>query len=442
MRFSVWSVRQDFVRTMGLNNRQALANSSAGAASGARTPEFRLLYETAPVGLAFLTPDCRYQLINRHLCEICGISVDDHIGRSVRETVPQVAEQVENIVQTILRTGNSITGIEVSGQRPDGGNADRVWITNWYPLIATDGSILGINVASEEITERKRMEAALAASEAKSRELADSFRSLNELLEQRVVAEAQERVRIWDAARREISEISRHLTMASMVASISHEVSQPMTGIIANAGASLQLLAKAKPDIDEVRAALKDIVDDGQRASAVLDGIRSMFRNDHGARTTVTVNDLIGEVLAVVRGELDVHQVSLRSELGDGLPTVLAAPTQLQQVLLNLIMNAIEAMGPVTTQERVLIVKSEIGEFGNVQITVEDTGSGIDPSLVDRIFEAFFTTKALGMGMGLSICRSIVESHGGLLSVSARRPYGSSFCVRIPTSQPGPVYGD
>jgi len=442
MRVSVWSVRQDFVRTMGLDDRQVLANSSAGAGSGDRTPEFRLLYETAPVGLAFLTPDCRYQLINRHLCEICGLSVDDHIGRSVRETVPQVAEQVENIVQAILRTGNSITGIEVSGQRPDGGNADRVWITNWYPLIATDGSILGINVASEEITERKRMEAALAASEAKSRELADSLRNLNELLEQRVVAEAQERVRIWDAARREISEISRHLTMASMVASISHEVSQPLAAVILNADTSLQLLAKAKPDMDDVRAALKDIVDDGQRARAVLDGIRSMFRNDHGARTTVTVNDLIGEVLAVVRGELDVHQVSLRSELTDGLPTVLAAPTQLQQVLLNLIMNAIEAMGPVTTQERVLIVKSEIGEFGNVQITVEDTGSGIDPSLVDRIFEAFFTTKALGMGMGLSICRSIVESHGGLLSVSARRPNGSSFCVKLPTTPPNPVYGD
>ena len=121
------------------------------------------------------------------VCEICGISVDDHIGRSVRETVPQVAEQVENIVQTILRTGNPITGIEVSGQRPDGGNAERVWLTNWYPLIATDGSILGINVASEEITERKRMEAAFAASEAKSRELTDRLRKLNELLEQRVV---------------------------------------------------------------------------------------------------------------------------------------------------------------------------------------------------------------------------------------------------------------
>jgi signal transduction histidine kinase len=283
------------------------------------------------------------------------------------------------------------------------------------------------------------MEAALAASEAKSRELADSLRNLNELLEQRVVAEAQERVRIWDDARREISEIGRHLTMAAMVASIAHEVSQPLAALILNADAGLKLLAKAQPDMDDVRTVLKRIVDNGQHASAVLDGIRSMFRNDHGAKTAVTVNDLIGAVLAVVRGELDVHQVSLRSELSEGLPTVLAAPTQLQQVLLNLVMNAIEAMSSVTTRERVLIVKSEIGESGNVQITVEDTGSGIDPSLEDRVFEAFFTTKALGMGMGLSICRSIVESHGGLLSVSARRPNGSSFCVKLPTTAPDPV---
>jgi PAS domain S-box-containing protein len=417
---------------MELNDRVTLVSDGAG--SGPWTPEFQLLYETAPVGLAFLTPDCRYRLINRHLCEICGLSVEDHLGRSVRETVPQVAEQVENIVQTILRTGNSITGIEVSGQRLDGGNADRVWITNWHPLVAADGSILGINVASEDITDRKRMEAALAASEAKSRELAVSFRNLNEVLEQRVAAEAEERVRIWDSARREISEIGRHLTMAAMVASIAHEVSQPLASTILNADAGLQLLAEAKPDMDEMRAVLKDIADDGHRARAVLDGIRSMFRNDHGTRTTVTVNDLIRAVLAVVRGEVDAHQVSLRSELSDGLPTVLAAPTQLQQLLLNLVMNAIEAMSSVTTRERVLIVKSEIGECGYVQITVEDTGSGIDPSLVDRVFEAFFTTKALGMGMGLPICRSIVESHGGLLSVSARRPNGSSFCVTLPTA--------
>jgi PAS domain S-box-containing protein len=120
-------------------------------------PELQLLYETAPIGLAFLSPDCRYLQINRRLTEICGISVADHIGRSVQDTVPQVAAQVEHIVQTILRTGEPITGIEVNGQRPDGGNAERVWVTYWHPLKDRAGSILGINVVAEEITERKRV---------------------------------------------------------------------------------------------------------------------------------------------------------------------------------------------------------------------------------------------------------------------------------------------
>ncbi|MBR0778991.1 PAS domain-containing protein [Bradyrhizobium diazoefficiens] len=415
------------------------ASSSASAPGEARVPELRLLYETAPIGLAFLTPDCRYQRINRRLCEICGISVDEHLGRTVRETIPQLAEQVETIVQQIVRTGQPITGIEISGQRRDGGNADRVWTTSWYPLIAPDGSILGINVASEEITERKRMEAALSASEARARELAERMRKLNGELEQRVVTEARERVRIWNAARQEISEIGRHMTMSAMAASVAHEVSQPLAAAVLNAEAALQMLSATTPDLDETRAVMKGIVDDAQRARMVLDGIRSMFRNDGGARSAVTLNDLICEVLAVVRGELDAHQVSLRSELGDGLPAVLAARTQLQQVVLNLVVNAIEAMSSVTTRERVLIVRSETAGSAHVQITVEDTGSGIDPSIADRVFEAFFTTKALGMGMGLSICRSIVESHGGRLSVSARTPGGSSFCVLLPSASPVPA---
>ena len=143
--------------------------------AGAPSSEVRLIYETAPIGLAFLSPDCRYLLVNRHLTEICGISVADHIGRSVRETVPQVADQVEQIVQTILRTGEPVTGIEVNGQRTDKINAERFWITHWHPLKDRNGSIIGINVAAEEITERKRAEAALAASEERFRELADNM---------------------------------------------------------------------------------------------------------------------------------------------------------------------------------------------------------------------------------------------------------------------------
>src|ERR1700730_2569516 len=154
------------------------------------SPQLQLIYETAPIGLAFLSTDCRYVLINEHLTEICGISIADHIGRSVRETVPQVAEQVEHIVQTIVRTGEPITGIEVGGQRPDGSNMERVWVTYWHPLKNRGGKVVGINVAAEEVTERKRAEAELAASQ-------ERLRDLNETLADRVEAQVQERDRIW-----------------------------------------------------------------------------------------------------------------------------------------------------------------------------------------------------------------------------------------------------
>jgi PAS domain S-box-containing protein len=500
--------------------------------------ELRLIYETAPVGLAFLTPDCRYQQINRHLTEICGISVANHIGRSVRDMVPQVAEQVENIVQTILRVGEPITGIEVNGQQPDGSNAERVWMTSWHPLKAADGGIVGVNVVAEEITGRKRAEAARIEAE-------NELRHLNSTLEQRVEEEAQERARLWNVsqdllvvtdmdgrfvsinpawnailgysegdllnntsewlvhpddlaktrvhqnriaegidtqffenrlrdgggsyrwlswkavaekghiyavardvtglktaadqlqvARRELAAVNRHTTMGAMTASIAHELRQPLASLITNANAGLRWLHRAEPDFDEVSAALRRIVGNGNRASAIIVGIRSMFRTDLDERSPVNLNDLIDEVLVIVRGELDKNQVLLESKLSDQLPSITANRTQLQQVILNLVVNAVDAMSSVADRKRILIVRSDMSESNHVLITVEDSGTGIEPSNKDRIFDAFFSTKAQGMGMGLSVCRSIIESHGGQLWFSARSPHGSSFSAKLPTSPP------
>jgi PAS domain S-box-containing protein len=168
-------------RDMMSGHRQAAddkANLQKQDAFPDQPPELALLYDTAPIGLTFLTPDCRYLKINQRLTEICGISVADHIGRSVRETVPQVADQVEFIVRTILHTGEAITGIEVHGQRIDKSNAERCWLTHWHPLRRRDGSILGINVVAEEITERKRSQEALAAAEQRYRALVRATSSL------------------------------------------------------------------------------------------------------------------------------------------------------------------------------------------------------------------------------------------------------------------------
>jgi signal transduction histidine kinase len=165
----------------------------------------------------------------------------------------------------------------------------------------------------------------------------------------------------------------------------------------------------------------------------VIGGIRSMFKKDGRAEAPEDVNELVREALALLRGEIQGQQVSIRSELAEELPRVPANRVQLQQVIVNLIMNAVDAMSAVADLERILRVTTEIHGFSHVLITVEDSGTGIDPKNINRIFEAFFTTKSHGMGMGLSICRSIIESHGGRLWASPGQPHGSVFHVLLPT---------
>jgi PAS domain S-box-containing protein len=249
---------------------------------------------------------------------------------------------------------------------------------------------------------------------------------------------AEEQLR---ASRHELTQVSRQTTMGAMTASIAHEVNQPLAAIVANANAGLRWLARGKPDLTEVRAILERIVSDGLRAGQVVASIRSMFGKDRGETSPLTVNDLIDEVLTLVNGELAGHQISLQKEMHDRLPNVMADRVQLQQVLLNLIMNAIEAMSSITTRERVFMVKSEEFESDHVLITLQDSGTGIDPAHMDRIFDAFFTTKDRGMGMGLSICRSIIESHGGQLWASPHNPHGTIFYVKLPKADPGQVLG-
>jgi C4-dicarboxylate-specific signal transduction histidine kinase len=244
---------------------------------------------------------------------------------------------------------------------------------------------------------------------------------------------AEEQLRV---PRHELTQISRQTTMGAMTASIAHEVNQPLAAIVANANAALRWLARGDPDLTEVRAILKRIVSDGHRASQVVASIRSMFAKDRGETSPLNVNDLIDEVLSLVHGELASHRISLRRELCDKLPKVTADRVQIQQVLVNLIMNAIEAMSTVAGRELVLIVKSEDVQSDHVLVTLQDSGTGIDPAHVERIFDAFFTTKDRGMGMGLSICRSIVESHCGELWASPNKPHGASFFLKLPVTAP------
>jgi signal transduction histidine kinase len=230
----------------------------------------------------------------------------------------------------------------------------------------------------------------------------------------------------------ELAQVNRSATAGQLSASIAHEINQPLTAIVANGYAVVRLLSNAAPNLGEAQAALKRIINDGHRASEVIGSIRAMFKKDAEARVPVDVNELIRDILALVRGQIDAQQVQLNTQLIDPLPQIVANRVQLQQVILNLVMNAIEAMSSVTDRPRVLRISSEIHNPLGLVVTVEDSGTGIDPQNRERVFDAFFTTKSNGMGMGLSICRSIVEAHGGRLSVSPSQPHGSAFQVVLP----------
>jgi signal transduction histidine kinase len=235
-----------------------------------------------------------------------------------------------------------------------------------------------------------------------------------------------------NAMQSELTRVARLMTMGQMAAAIAHEINQPLAAIVTNGKAGLRWLATATPNLDEARAALERIVRDGHRAGDVIGSIRELFRKDEHVKAPLDVNELIREVLRLVHGELRNGRISVSTELSNELPNVPANRVQLQLVIRNLITNAVEAMSSVTDRERVLHVRSEMIEPHGVLVAVADSGTGIDPESMKRIFDAFFSTKSHGMGMGLSICRSIVEAHGGQLSASSTHPHGSIFQIIFP----------
>jgi len=764
-----------------------LAVSQFGNHSFVPPPELQWIYDTAPIGLAFLTPDCRYLQINQRLTEICGISVADHLGRTVREMVPNVAEQIEKLVQFIVTTGEPVTGIEVSGQRADKVGADRCWLTSWHPLKGPDGRILGVNVAAEEITERKRAQAAVTASEQRYRALTTAIPSMvwttpadgqvvdmpdwgaftgrssetmsgwgwlgalhpddrdrTRIIWQRAIAtrtphEIEYRIKrrdgsyIWHQGRgvpvldaggvirewicvcfdindrkqaeekskaalsasesrwrsvfetstlgisltdhdlkfieansafrtmlgysagelrnispadllveeerevgiarmlelrdgkrgnyevvarykrkdgtfiwvntfvstipgkrsdlpvflttaiditdrhraetdlrrtatylaeaeklshtgswarntktgelfwsqeewrifgldpattklsyetfielvhpedrtalqeaslravrenkaydipfravlrdgtvkhihsvgrpvfeesgevveyigvsmdeserirattavhealAELARVARLTTMGELSASIAHEINQPLAAVVTNGNAALRWLAHSTPNLEEATTAIKRIVNEGNRASDVIGRIRSFLRHHKPEHAPLDVNDAIREVLALAMNALQSRRITVQTDLSAGLPSALGDRVQLQQVIMNLVMNGADAMTAVTDRPRVLRIGSRTNESDGILVAIRDSGTGIDESIRNRIFEPLFTTKTTGMGMGLSICRSIVEAHGGRLWSSPGVPQGTDFYFTVPSATARPA---
>ena len=274
----------------------------------------------------------------------------------------------------------------------------------------------------------------------------DEFLGTNQTAREveRLLTNIRERERVEDALREQLTErkradealreaqvelahVTRVTTIGGLAAAIAHEINQPLAAVITNGSACLRWLAGTTPNLDEARQAVGRIIRDGNRASDVIAKIRALLRKTGTEKERLDMNDVIREVVALAQSEIRRNGVALRAQLEGNIPPVLGDRVQLQQVVLNLIMNGIEAMSAVGDRPRELIISTQSGEIDQVHVTVQDSGIGLDPKSMERIFDAFYTTKSEGMGMGLAISRSIVENHDGRLWAVPNDGPGATF---------------
>jgi PAS domain S-box-containing protein len=354
------------------------------------------LAENSSAGIALIAPDGRFIATNLALQKMLGYTEDELQSLTISELTHE-----EDLAVTEARTG------DLQGQRRDWRVEKRyrrkdgrvMWADVSTVFVPASGSTSAFfPVVIVDITERKRAEEELHRKEASLRE-----------------------------AQTELAHVSRVTTMGELAASIAHEVNQPLAGIVTNGNASLRWLAGDSPNLAEAREAIRRIIRDGNRAGDVVSRMRALFKKARAAKERLDINEAIEEVVILTQSEVRRNKVALRMELGADLPPVTGDRVQLQQVVVNLILNAIEAMSTAEGRERDLVIRTQRGEGDEVRVAVKDSGIGLDPKNVERIFDAFHTTKPGGLGMGLSISRSIVESHGGRLWAVSNDGPGATF---------------
>ena len=354
---------------------------------------FRLVADTAPVMIWMAGTDKLCTYFNKPWLDFAGRSIDRELGNGWAEGVDP--EDLQKCLDTYIQSFDRREEfrMEYRLRRHDG---EFRWVLDiGAPRFNPDGSFAGYIGSCIDVTEQRRSD--------------EQLRQVQE----------------------DLARVTRVVAMGELAAAIAHEVNQPLTAIVTNANFCLRRLDGATPKPDELRAAITEIASDGTRASGVISRIRSLLKKEAPDRTELDINEIIQDVTTLLRQEFTRSRVSLRTELASDLPRVPGDPVQLQQLLINLIMNAIEATSSSTKGRRTILIRSAKNPDG-VLVQVQDSGPGIAPELADRIFEPFFTTKAEGIGMGLSISHSIVESHGGHLGI-VPSPTGALFEFTLPT---------
>jgi len=354
--------------------------------------ELQTILDASLVGMVLIRQDHTVQRCNPAFERLVGWTADEIIGRRI----PLLDDIEERWTPFASRVdgGRGFSGLEIRITRKDGSEFDAALAC--APLADEQGRPAGLVANIEDISDRKRAEEQLRKAQA------------------------------------ELAHVMRVTSLGELAASIAHEINQPLAAIEANAAASLNWLGASSPDLDLVRDALADIVSDGHRAGRVIQRIRQIATKSEPLKSQLDLNDVIDDVLALVRSEVQKHRVSVRVALAAALPPALGDRVQIQQVVINLVMNGVEAMTAVNDRPRELVIRSEAHDKDQVLVSVQDAGVGIDPRHADQLFDAFFTTKPAGMGMGLSISRSIIEGHGGRLWATPNPTSGATFQFTLP----------
>ena len=368
-----------------------------------REAKVRRLVESNIIGISIFDFDGRIIEANEAFLQIVGHSRDDIVSGRLRWTdlTPTEWQDADERAVAELRAKGSCKAYEKEYLRNDGSRV---------PVLVGPAAFDGPRDQGVcfvlDLTERKEAEENLRSSERRYRE-----------------------------AQAELAHVTRVTTLGELTASIAHEVNQPLAAVLANAEACLLWLDRETPNLDGARRSVEWIIKDGNRAGDVIRRVRALSKKAGNQKARLDINDVVNEVIALVQRELLSHRVSLRTELAPALPKVRADRVQLQQVVINLVINGIEAMQAVSDRPRELLIRTHQNEAHEVMVTVKDCGVGIPAEAADRLFNAFFTTKSSGMGMGLSICRSIIEAHDGRVWATPNATQGAAFHFTLPPHQ-------